>query len=216
MAEAEKRSSFESAVFWIGSICGIILSLWTIYEKVLEPSPAKPVITFNESGGTDILIASENTKNDSIPFRIKVKNTGESIAKNVKVYLSHSNSFNVEIMETSKTQNILEPTNENKEQHSFSVGDLNPGESFLVSIMLSVSFDKTPHELKTAMLILDCDVSCETSVSNRTALKVVFGRLEDLLKESKDVYWIGKDSATKKKQVIKALDDYIHPENYKH
>ena len=207
----DKKSIGERAIFWIGSIAGIVLSLIALYEKFIEPSNAKIKINFLESNSKNLYIyPSVNTasaKTEAIPMQVKIENTGGKVAGNIKLYVSYFSSIELETKYKKETKRTLNNPNEPMSQVSLDLESLNPGESFLIPIEVKLDFPidfqktlRTPEPLHKDSIpnllafTLNCDISCETTNSVRSKLQIFLGRLDFLQKESRNVFFIGHSS----------------------
>ena len=223
-ATQEKKPVGERIVFWIGSICGIILSFIAIYDKVMAPNDAMLEMSFFESSSKNIFITpSVNTaldKTEEIPLQLKIVNKGGKIAKNIKLYISHFSNIELETKYKKEIKRTWNNPNEAMSQVSLNLEDLNPGESFYIPIVVKLDF---PEDFQKTILVrknkikrdgsfnprtftLNCDVSSETSNSVRTDLSITIGNLHLLQEKSPDVYWIGHGGNDVK--VLKVKEDY--------
>jgi hypothetical protein len=68
------KSRAEKAVFWIGSLSGIIVSIFTFYEKVTEPGAPKLIVkSFESSSDMLRLVPSIDTRieeTEHIPLQL--------------------------------------------------------------------------------------------------------------------------------------------------
>lgn len=219
-----RKISVERIVFWIGSIAGIIISLFTIYDRLLEPKDAKLDINFFESASKDIYIISPAGNvmkyKDAFPMQLKLANIGGKIAKHVKLYISYS-AIQLETKYGKEIKRTWKNPNDAMTQISLILDDLNPGESILIPIRVKLDFptdnQRAIYEPNVNMLdtnsihlqtfSLDCDISSETSISTNSELFITIGRLDKLQEKSSKIFWIGygkKDTI-----LLEANDDYL-------
>lgn len=219
-----ERSKFERTIFWIGSLSGIVISLFTIWEKVTQPSPPELVVDFFESASREIAIHPPiNTaldKSRPIPLQLRVINRGGKVAKNVKLYLSHSTSTILIAQYKKEEKRTWNSPNESMKQVSLSLDDMNPGETFLIPIIVELHF---PRDVQSAIAhpnltsdkrllvpqahLLYADVSSDSSPNQRSALSIVLGSIPALQQQFKEIYWVGYGEGGPK--VLKAKDDYL-------
>jgi hypothetical protein len=221
-----EKSKAERAVFWIGSICGILISLFTIYDRLAKPSPPDLRITFFESASESMALfppvdtSLERTK--PIPVQIKIENVGGTVAKNVKLYLSHDSMNSITAQYKKEEKRTWNSPNEAMKQLGISMEDINPAESFLVPITLELYFPRDfqrairsqPDKVLDKKLLVPrgypiyVDISSDTSPNRRTKLLVLLGSLEVLRQQSQDIYWVGYGPEGPK--VLKAKDDFLN------
>jgi len=221
-----EKSKTERAVFWIGSICGIVISLFTIYDRLAKPSPPDLRITFFESASESLALfppvdtSLEKTK--PIPVQMKIENVGGTVAKNVKLYLSHDSINSITAQYKKEEKRTWNSPNKAMKQLSISMDDLNPAESFLVPLTLELYFPRdfqgtirSPPEMVSDKKLLVprgypiyVDVSSDTSPNRRTKLLILMGSLEVLKQQSQEIYWVGYGPEGAK--VLKAKDDFLN------
>jgi hypothetical protein len=207
--DGKKKSIGEKVVFWIGSIAAIILSFNTIYEKISEPKDAKIDISFFESNTKEIYIFpsvdTSKEQSEEIPIQLKLINNGGKIAKHLKLYISYYSTIKLETKYKKEVKRIWDSPNEEMSQVSLELDDLNPGESFLIPIGVTLNFPKEfqrtiriPKErirdtrfLNPMSYSLNCDISSETSNSTNSKLSILLGNLEILKSRSSRIFWIG-------------------------
>jgi len=220
----EGKSRAERAVLWIGAVCGIVVSAFTLYEKVVAPSPPRLSISFFESASNTLrLFPSTNTESDqteNIPIQMKIQNTGGRSAKNVKLYISHYLNIVVTAQYKKEEKRTWNSPNDAMKQLSLTLEDLNPGESFFVPIGVKLDFPKefqyairAPSEMVLDKRLLNpraypiyCDISSDTSPNQQTVLTIVLGRLDALRQESHDVFWLGHGE--RGVQVLRVTEDF--------
>lgn len=211
-------------MLWVGALCGIVVSLFTLYEKVTAPSPPKLSVTFFESSSSTLrLFPSTNTaidQTEDIPLQLKIENTGGTAAKNTKLYVSHYLNVAMTAHYQKEEKRTWNSPNDAMKQLSLALEDINPGESFLVPISARLDF---PKELQRAVraprasvddkeLLMPraypiyCDLSSDTSPNQRTILRIILGNLEVLKEESPDVFWLGHGESGV--QVLRVKDDF--------
>jgi hypothetical protein len=225
-APQPEKSKTERAVFWIGSICGILISLFTIYDRLAKPSPPDLRITFFESASESLALfppvdtSLEKTK--PIPVQMKIENVGGTVAKNVKLYLSHDSINSITAQYKKEEKRTWNSPNEAMKQLSISMDDLNPSESFLVPLTLELHFPRDfqgairspPETVSDKKLLVPrgysiyVDVSSDTSPNRRTKLLILMGNLEVLKQQSQEIYWVGYGPEGPK--VLKAKDDFLN------
>lgn len=211
-------------MLWVGALCGISVSLFTLFEKVTAPSAPRLSITFFESSsGTLNLFPSVNTaveQTEEIPLQLKIENTGGRAAKNAKLYLSHYLNVTLTAQYKKEEKRTWNSPNDAMKQLSLALEDINPGESFLVPILVRLDFPKdfqrvvrSPRESVVDKELLTpraypiyCDLSSDTSPNMRTILRIVLGNLEVLQEESNDVFWIGHGEGGV--QVLRVKEDF--------
>jgi len=217
-------SRAEKAIFWVGSLCGIVVSVITIHEKILAPSPARLAVAFFESATQTLSLvppidtASELT--EEIPLQLKVQNLGGRASGNTKLYLAYNHSLEV----TAEYQKEQRPTwnapNEPLRQLSLAIENINPGESYLIPVKIRF---RVPKDIQRAMRqprgeIVDqkqllprgfqifSDLSSDTVPNVRTVLEILLGRCDVLQERSADVFWVGH--GTEGVSVLKVKEDY--------
>lgn len=223
-SDGDGKSRAERIVLWVGALCGIVVSLFTIYEKVTAPSPPKLSVTFFESSSSTLrLFPSTNTaldRTEEIPLQLKIENTGGTAAKNTKLYVSHYINVALTAQYQKEEKRTWNSPNDAMKQLSLSLEDINPGEVFMVQIRVTLDFPKdfqqavrTPRESVTDKQLLTprvypvyCDISSDTSPNQRTILQIVLGNLEVLQAESPDVFWLGHGENGV--QVLRVKDDF--------
>jgi hypothetical protein len=220
----EKKLSAERVILWIGAICGILVSSYTLFEKLTAPTEPRLVVTFFESS-SDILNLSPSTdtsieQTEEIPLQLKIENTGGRVAKNAKLYLSHYPDVVLTSHYKKEEKYTWNTPNEAMKQLSLMLEDINPGESFLIPISLRIDFPKdfqqavsSPRErVKNKDLLVPrehhiyCDLSSDTSPNKRITLKIVLGNLEVLRERTQDVFWLGHGEGGVR--VLKAKEDF--------
>jgi hypothetical protein len=220
----DRKSRAERIVLWVGALCGIVVSLFTLYEKVTAPSPPKLSVTFFESSSNTLrLFPSTNTaidQTEDIPLQLKIENTGGTAAKNTKLYVSHYLNVAMTAYYQKEEKRTWNSPNDAMKQLSLALENINPGESFLVPIRVILDFPKelqravrAPREsvvdkelLKPRAYPIYCDLSSDTSPNQRTILRIALGNLEVLKGESPDVFWLGHGEGGL--QVLRVKDDF--------
>lgn len=218
------KSRAERIVLWAGALCGIVVALFTIYEKVTAPSPPKLSVTFFESSSSTLrLFPSTNTaldRTEEIPLQLKIENTGGTAAKNTKLYVSHYINVVLTAQDQKEEKRTWISPNDAMKQLSLPLEDINPGEVITVPIRVTLDLPKdfqqavsTPRESVTDKKLLTpraypiyCDLSSDTSPNQRTILQIVLGNLEVLQAESPDVFWLGHGENGV--QVLRVKDDF--------
>jgi hypothetical protein len=210
----------ERAVFWIGSLSGIVISLTTIYEKTIAPSPAKLAVTFFESTSTKLSLVAPSTKEsdltEEVPLQLQVKNLGGKASANTKLYLTHNPSLTM----TAQYQKEAKPTwnapNEPMRQLSLPLENINPGESYLIPVKLRFRIPRefnyafhTPREETDQSLVFKIysDISSDTVPNTREELTVELGRCDKLIERSPAVFWVGHGEGDQV-SVLKVKEDY--------
>jgi len=220
----DAKSRAERIVLWVGALCGIVVSLFTLYEKVTAPSPPELSVTFFESSSRTLrLFPSTNTaldRTEEIPLQLKIENTGGTAAKNTKLYVSHYLNVVLTAHYRKEEKRTWNSPNDAMKQLSLALEDINPGESFLVPISATLDFPKefqraltVPRESVVDKSLLTprsypiyCDLSSDTSPNQRTILQIVLGNLEVLQEESPDVFWMGHGEHGV--QVLRVKEDF--------
>jgi hypothetical protein len=226
-AAQSEKSKTERAVFWIGSICGILISLFTIYDRVVKPTPPDLRITFFESASQSLALFPPTdtsiAKTKPIPVQIKIENLGGTVAKNVKLYLSYDSMNSITAEYKKEEKRTWNSPNEVMNQLSISMEDINPAESFLVPLTLELEFPRNlqiairspPGTVSDKSLLeprgypIYVDVSSDTSPNRRTELLVLLGSVEALQQHSQDIYWVGY--GPEGPRVLKAKEDFLNP-----
>lgn len=221
---SEKKSKTEKVVFWVGSICGIVISLFTIYEKATAPSDPRLTITFFESASSTLrLFPSTDTaieQTEDIPLQLKIANTGGRATKNLKLYLSHYVGVTLTTKYKKEEKRTWNSPNDAMKQLSLTLEDLNPGESFLIPISVKLDFPRDfqiavrapSNDVSDKSLIVPrgypiyCDISSDTSPNTRTILEIILGSPDMLKRGSQDVFWIGH--GPEGVHVLKMKDDF--------
>lgn len=220
----EKKNRVERVAFWIGSILAIVVSVFTVYEKFIALKGPELVITFFESNSHNLyLFPSVETRietTEEIPLQLKIANTGEKVAKNIKLYISHYPNISLVASYKKEEKRTWNTPNDVMKQVSLNIEDINPGESFFIPITLKLKFPKEFQEAVRAKIkdisdekllvprsyTLYCDLSSETSVSVSSELTVVLGNLDVLKERNHDIYWIGHGADGVK--ILKVADDF--------
>jgi len=219
----QATSKGEKAVFWVGSLAGIATSLFTIYDRLLEPAPPKLVVSFFESGSTTLRIDppvdTSATLIEEIPMQIKVENRGGKASSNTKLYLTHRDTMQLTATYLKESKPTWDVPNQPMRQLSLALENLNPGESYLIPI--KVRFVLLPEqqrllrmpasELEKSPLAqaydLFADASSDTAPNVRTVLTFVLGRC-DVLAPQGDVFWVGHDEDGGNAHLLKVKEDY--------
>src|SRR4030095_3205458 len=105
-------------------------------------------------------------------------------------------------------------------QLSLTLEDINPGESFLIPIIVKLDFPRdfqqtlrVPKEVVRDKKLLSpraypiyCDVSADAFPSTRNVLEIVLGRIDVFKERNEDVFWIGH--GPEGVRVLKMKEDY--------
>lgn len=220
-SDPKSPSGLARVVWWCGSIAGIIIAGFTIYDRVFAPSPAKLIVEFFESSSSSLsLDAPINTASDTteaIPFTLKVDNRGGRAAANIKLYLTYPETILVEAQYEKDSKSTWGSPNEPMTQLALALENMNPGESFLIPVTLRFLLPREVQRLMAHPPVTDttaaihgyrvyADVSSETVPSTRTTLEVLLGPCDLLMDRTGDVFWLGHGNGGTK--LLKVRDDY--------
>jgi hypothetical protein len=130
---AEQNKS-ERILFWTGSILAIIVSLFTIWDKVLAPEPAKIITEFTVTKENEIRIAPEAESLEAdwtkpFPVPIRIKNIGGKTAKNAVLRILHDRNFQIHSNIPDANVQFLYDRYGGRFMSTIPLGDIHPGQS---------------------------------------------------------------------------------------
>lgn len=145
---SDKKSSMERGLFWVGSVCAIVLTILQISELVGNPSPAAIRAAFSLTNSANLAIAPGADARDEewtpwFPLGFKVKNSGGKSAKKVKLNITIPTNIRLTSTELKhEIRRIITPEGQ-RNLVTFEIGDIEPKTTKHVDSAILTSFEKT-------------------------------------------------------------------------
>ncbi len=80
----------ERITLWVGAVCGIVVAMSSLWEKVTEPTPPDLAVAFAFTGTPSITIITPDKATSLFPLDLVVRNTGRLTARDVRLKLVDS------------------------------------------------------------------------------------------------------------------------------
>lgn len=149
----EKRfKRIQGATLWVGALCGIIVAVLTIREKITDPTSPDLHATFARTGKPSLEFVRPPGKSPkTFPLDLVVRNDGCLTARDVRLKLFDSwigQAYLIIQTNTEEfTQNSLYVSESMKRMTTVPVGTIHPGESVCLESTLLASFGvKRPNQ----------------------------------------------------------------------
>ncbi|MHC4212892.1 MAG: hypothetical protein ACYSWP_05890 [Planctomycetota bacterium] len=145
-------------ILWIGSILGILITCFTIWDRVTKPDLPDLRASFALTGKPSLMIATEPRNSaEFFPLDLVVENKGHLTAHNVRLKLVDSGIYKPRynsrlLIKTDKTkfsQNSIHVGESTRQMTTIPLGEIHPGESIYVESVLQaeLSTNHAPHFL---------------------------------------------------------------------
>lgn len=126
--------NFEKKLFWVGSILAIIISAFTVWDKLLVTEPARLIAEFTVTKEKEINIAPEADSIEAdwtnpIPLPVRVKNSGGKTAKHTIMRIFHDRNFQIHSNTKNASVQFMYNSYGGRFVTTIPLGDMHPGQA---------------------------------------------------------------------------------------
>lgn len=215
-----KMSSIERGVFWIGSISGIIISLFTVWDRITVASPPDLSLVFACNEATNVYFRppydSRATWTDPLPLSLLIRNNGGKSAEDVSIQFTYFVNVRILSDSTSTYRKLTLRSNEAKEMHTIQILEVHPGASIPLNTQFLIFCDKyfkqvvssdfntvaNVDELNAISIPIDVKISAKDYKTKDITLRLTIGSEKVLRRFSNEIFFLASNSANPNERSI--------------